>query len=159
MCQLVRESSLGHPGKGTGTRAAYSKATFSSMIKKEPQADGGSWFIPCPGVEFRGTRSIILPSSHLPVEWASETKFKIVPCCIHLGVTKLSSPGGLSHSLSHVQWHFWKLFSKFQAKLETRTCESKFFYWKLIMGIPRMMKILYSPWQTLGIPSALTPIG
>ena len=33
------------------------------------------------------------------------------------------------------------------------------FCWKLIVGIPGMRKLLYSPWQTLSIPFALTPIG
>jgi len=32
-------------------------------------------------------------------------------------------------------------------------------YWKLIVGIPRTRGLLYSPWQPLGIPSAMTPIG
>jgi len=40
--QRVRESSLGHHDKGTGTRATYRKATFPFKIKKEPQADRGS---------------------------------------------------------------------------------------------------------------------
>jgi len=33
------------------------------------------------------------------------------------------------------------------------------FYWELIVGIPRTRGLLYSPWQSLGIPSATTPIG
>ena len=33
------------------------------------------------------------------------------------------------------------------------------FYWKLIVGIPRTRGLLYSPWQPLGIPSYVTPIG
>jgi len=33
------------------------------------------------------------------------------------------------------------------------------FHWKLIVGIPGMQKLLFSPWQTLGVPFALTPIG
>jgi len=32
-------------------------------------------------------------------------------------------------------------------------------YWKLIVGVPGMRKLLYSPWQTLRVPFALTPIG
>jgi len=32
------------------------------------------------------------------------------------------------------------------------------FYWKLIVGIPRTRGLLDSPWQPLGIPSAITPI-
>jgi len=33
------------------------------------------------------------------------------------------------------------------------------FLLKINSGYPGMWKLLYSPWQTLGVPSALTPIG
>ena len=33
------------------------------------------------------------------------------------------------------------------------------FYGKLMVGIPGMRKLLHSPWQTLRVPFALTPIG
>jgi len=42
---------------------------------------------------------------------------------------------------------------------DRRVFESRVFYWRLIVGIPRTRGLLYSPWQPLGIPFALTPIG
>ena len=39
-----------------------------------------------------------------------------------------------------------------------RSLRVESFYWKLVVGIPRTQRLLYSPWQPLGIPSAITTI-
>jgi len=33
------------------------------------------------------------------------------------------------------------------------------FYWNPIVGIPKTRGLIYSPWKTTGIPSAITPLG
>jgi len=55
--------------------------------------------------------------------------------------------------------HSEVLFASDGSRCSSRYLRVEFFIEKLIVGIPGMRKLLYSPWQTLGVPFALTPIG
>ena len=86
-----------------------------------------------------GLKPLRLPRAQSTVKVKQFTMFGVLACIL-----------GRTNFQSHFRSRPWPTV-QFSSIL---TCEWSF-YWKLIVGIPGMRKLLYSPWQTL----IIAPIG